>query len=187
MPEAVYVVCLRTSEMEGRMRSLLVFSLLVMMISSPARKAETESSREETVDKIVIEKAARLLTLYHGQDTIRTYSIALGVRPAGKKQCHGDMRTPEGQYVIDWRNRNSRYHRSLHISYPNDEDRLAAKNLGCDPGGNIMIHGLPKGLGWMGKTHSTLDWTAGCIAVTNEEIEEIWDMVPDGTPVEISP
>lgn len=135
----------------------------------------------------MIEKAARKLTLYHDQDTLRTYSIALGVQPIGKKQCHGDMRTPEGRYVIDWRNRNSRYHRSLHISYPNEDDLQTAKGIGCDPGGNIMIHGLPKGFGWLGKTHTAIDWTAGCIAVTNEEIEEIWDLVRDGTPVEINP
>lgn len=118
---------------------------------------------------------------------VRKYSIALGRAPAGHKQRSGDKRTPEGRYLIDWRNPESAYHRSLHISYPNAQDRARAARAGVDPGGMIMIHGLPNGKGWIGSRHLMYDWTDGCIAVTNEEIEEIWALVANGTPIEILP
>ncbi len=146
-----------------------------------------QSRQEEPADRILIEKASRKLTLYRGQNVIRTYPIALGGEPVGKKQCQRDKKTPEGQYVIDGRNKHSRYHQSLHISYPNAADRENAKKLGCNPGGDIMIHGLPNGYGWVGKLHTAVDWTLGCIAVTNAEVEEIWNLVPNGTPVVINP
>ncbi|HEV8581089.1 MAG TPA: L,D-transpeptidase family protein [Thermoanaerobaculia bacterium] len=138
-------------------------------------------------DRIVIAKAARKLHLYREDRLLKTYRIALGGQPVGPKRCQGDNRTPEGQYRITGRNPNSRYHRSLRVSYPNAEDRRIAQDLGCNPGGDIMIHGLPNGYGWMGKLHTQYDWTLGCIAVTDEEIEEVWALVPDGTPVEIKP
>jgi len=139
------------------------------------------------VDRIVIEKANRTMKLMHEEDVVRSYRIALGPEAKGHKQCQGDNRTPEGRYIIDSRNSNSRYHRALHISYPNNADLLAAKKRGCDPGGAIMIHGLPNGYGWIGAAHTAFDWTQGCIAVTDEQIEEIWKLVPNGTPVEIRP
>jgi murein L,D-transpeptidase YafK len=97
------------------------------------------------------------------------------------------MRTPEGLYRIDGRNAHSQFHKSLHISYPNARDRERAQKLGVKPGGDIMIHGLPNGQGSVGKAHLQSDWTWGCIAVTDEEIEEIWRLVPDGTVIEIRP
>ena len=103
------------------------------------------------------------------------------------KTYKGDNRTPEGFYTIDGRNPGSHYHRSIHVSYPNAQDRARAKKLGKDPGGDIFIHGLPNGQGWIGKAHVLHDWTLGCIAVTDEEIEEIWKLVPNGTVVEIRP
>ena len=116
-----------------------------------------------------------------------TYRIALGGQPYGAKRCAGDNRTPEGLYTIDSRNAASAFHRALHVSYPNPADREAARRLGCRPGGDIMIHGLPKGYAWLGKAHAVHDWTRGCIAVTNGEIEQIWRLVPNGTRVEIKP
>jgi murein L,D-transpeptidase YafK len=142
---------------------------------------------ETKVDRIVVEKANRTLKLMCGEEVVKSYRIALGPQAKGHKQCQGDNRTPQGRYIIDSRNVNSRYHRALHISYPNNADVQAAKKRGCDPGGAIMIHGLPNGQGWIGHAHTALDWTQGCIAVTNEEIEEIWRLAPDGTPVEIKP
>ena len=142
---------------------------------------------EKPADRILIEKEARKLTLYRGEKAIRTYLIALGSQPVGKKLCEGDNRTPEGRYVIDARNKKSRFHWSLHVSYPNPDDRRAAKKIGCNPGGDIMIHGLPNGQGQIGKLHAAHDWTLGCIAVTDQEIEEIWELVPNGTPVLIVP
>jgi murein L,D-transpeptidase YafK len=109
------------------------------------------------------------------------------VSPVGPKRCQGDNRTPEGTYRISGRNRHSSYHRSLRISYPDEGDRKRARALGCSPGGDIMIHGLPNGRGAIGALHRMYDWTAGCIAVTNPEIEEIWAAVPDGTEIEIRP
>jgi murein L,D-transpeptidase YafK len=105
----------------------------------------------------------------------------------GKKECQGDLKTPEGQYRVVGRNPKSAYHLSLRLSYPNAADVAAAKAKGCPPGGDIMIHGITNGLGWMGRLRRQVDWTLGCIAVTDEEIERIWNLVPDGTPVEIRP
>jgi murein L,D-transpeptidase YafK len=118
---------------------------------------------------------------------IRTYKIALGGNPVGPKESQGDNKTPEGTYIIDSRNRNSGYHLSLRISYPNEKDKMRAKELGVSPGGDIMIHGIKNGLSWVGAYHAEVDWTKGCIAVTDEEMEEIDRLVPDGTIVEIRP
>jgi murein L,D-transpeptidase YafK len=118
---------------------------------------------------------------------LKTYKVALGKHPVGPKTREGDMRTPEGLYRIDGRNAHSQFHKSLHISYPNARDRERAQKLGVKPGGDIMIHGLPNGQGSVGKAHLQSDWTWGCIAVTDEEIEEIWRLVPDGTVIEIRP
>jgi murein L,D-transpeptidase YafK len=120
-------------------------------------------------------------------EVIKTYKIALGGNPVGPKERQGDNKTPEGTYIIDSRNRNSDYHLSLRISYPNKKDRLRAKELGVSPGGDIMIHGIKNGLAWVGALHAGIDWTNGCIAVTDEEMEEIYKLVPNGTIVEIRP
>lgn len=142
---------------------------------------------ETPADRVVIHKAKRELLLFRRDKVIRSYRVALGTHPVGPKVRQGDGRTPEGAYEIVGRNERSAYHRSLRISYPNAEDRARAAKLGVDPGGDIMIHGLPNGRGYVGKAHRLVDWTAGCIAVTDEEIEEIWRLVPNGTPVEIKP
>ena len=138
-------------------------------------------------DKIVILKAKRELTLYWANAPVKTYKVALGRAPVGAKQCEGDSRTPEGTYRIDSRNRNSHYHRALHVSYPNAQDVARARKLKCSPGGEIMIHGITNGFGWLGAAHRNVDWTLGCIAVTDQEIEEIWAAAPNGTVVEIRP
>jgi len=109
----------------------------------------------------------------------------LGGNPNGPKERQGDNKTPEGTYVIDSRNKDSQYHLSLHISYPNERDKKRAKELGVSPGGNIMIHGIKNGFSWVGDFHSEADWTKGCIAVTDEEIEEIAKIAPNGTIVEV--
>ncbi|HBZ72737.1 MAG TPA: hypothetical protein DEP35_24575 [Deltaproteobacteria bacterium] len=139
------------------------------------------------VDAVVVEKKARRLTLFSAGSPVHTYAVALGVHPVGPKIQEGDDRTPEGSYVIDGRNYNSAYHLALHLSYPNATDRARAAALGVDPGGDIMIHGLPNGFGWLGPAHRKHDWTRGCIAVTDSEIDEIGGLVPDGTPVQIKP
>jgi len=143
--------------------------------------------RTEPADKVLIEKRARRLTLLSMGEVIKTYKIALGENPVGPKERRGDNKTPEGTYIIDSRNRDSDYHLSLHISYPNEKDKMRAKALGVSPGGDIMIHGVKNGLTWVGASQAEIDWTKGCIAVTSEEMEEIYKLVPNGAIIEIRP
>ena len=138
-------------------------------------------------DRIVVLKSHRALILMRDGKEIHRYKIALGPSPIGPKTRQGDHKTPEGNYVIDGRNAASHYHRALHISYPSPADRERARKLGVSPGGDIMIHGLPNGYGAIGKSHTLHDWTDGCIAVTDSEMDEIWKLVPNGTPIEIRP
>jgi murein L,D-transpeptidase YafK len=163
---------------------LLLGLLLVIILGALVAEAEASLGR---ADHVVVEKAARKLTLYRQGAPLKSYRVALGFSPIGSKARQGDGRTPEGLYVIDWRNARSQFHLSLHVSYPTAQDRLRAKKAGVDPGGDIFIHGLPNGLGVLGAAFNHRDWTLGCIAVTNAEIEEIWDAVADGTPIEIKP
>ena len=139
------------------------------------------------VDSIVVEKKAHTLTLFRDGKPMRTYLVALGWTPQGDKLSAGDKRTPEGVFYIDARQPNSHYHLALHISYPDAAHRARSQTVGVQPGGNIMIHGLPNGLGAVGAAHRLTDWTYGCVALTDEEIEQIWSVVPIGTPVEIKP
>lgn len=148
---------------------------------------EVFSAHKGPASKILIEKGERRLTLLSRDKILKRYQIALGGNPTGPKERQGDNRTPEGIYIIDSRNKDSRYHLSLHISYPNEKDRKRARQMGVSPGGDIMIHGLRNGFEWIGDYHKERDWTKGCIAVTNEEIEEIARLVPIGTIVEIKP
>jgi murein L,D-transpeptidase YafK len=141
----------------------------------------------QKADSVLILKKDHVLELLAGGKMIRTYKVALGRGGLAPKEREGDGRTPEGHYVIDARNADSHYHRALHVSYPNAEDRMRAAKLGVSPGGAIMIHGLPNGMEWVGAVHRLYDWTLGCIAVTDDEIDEIWKLVPVGTPVEIRP
>lgn len=127
------------------------------------------------------------MLLYNGDRILRAYRVSLGSQPMGPKEQQGDHRTPEGRYVIDSRIAASRFHRALHISYPNAQDRERAHKAGVSTGGDIMIHGLPNGYAAIGRAHLLHDWTDGCVAVTDDEIEEVWRLVPNGTPVEIKP
>lgn len=141
-----------------------------------------------TADLVVVDKTARTVELYQGSARLASYPASLGgAARDGHKQHEGDERTPEGRYVLDGRNAQSAYHRSLHISYPNADDEDRAQQAGRAPGGMIMIHGLPNGLGWLGRLQRLADWTDGCIAVTNAEMAQVWRAVPDGTPIEIHP
>jgi murein L,D-transpeptidase YafK len=139
------------------------------------------------VDRVVVLKKERTLQLLSGGKVIKSYRVALGGYPLGAKTRQGDHKTPEGIYVLDSRNAHSQFHKSIHISYPNARDRAAARAKGVSPGGDVFVHGLPNGYGWVGASHRAKDWTDGCIAVTDEEIEEIWKAVGDGTAIEIRP
>jgi len=161
--------------------------LLLALFALGATLSAQQSAPAQKADSVLILKRDHLLELLAGGKVIRSYKVALGQGGLAPKEREGDARTPEGRYIIDAHNADSHYHRGLHVSYPNAEDRKRAAKLGVSPGGAIMIHGLPNGKGWVGPAHRLYDWTLGCIAVTDQEIEEIWDLVPVGTPVEIRP
>ena len=140
-------------------------------------------------DRLVVLKGERRLVLMRGDRVLKVFRVALGRYPKGHKVRQGDSKTPEGTYTVDYRldSDRSKFYRALHISYPNRQDRERARRLGVDPGGQIMIHGLPTK--WSAKDvgHPRLDWTQGCIALTNREMDQVWKMVDDGTTIEIHP
>jgi murein L,D-transpeptidase YafK len=164
--------------------SAFVVFVLIRMVSAPSAAPLPADQR---IDSILILKRDHVLELMLDGKVIRSYQVALGRGGLAPKEREGDERTPEGHYVIDSRNPASRFHGALHISYPSNGDRERAAKLGVSPGGAIMIHGLPDGLGWLGAAHRLYDWTSGCIAVTDAQMDEIWRVVPVGTPVEIRP
>jgi murein L,D-transpeptidase YafK len=138
-------------------------------------------------DKVLVLKSKRRLVLLRNGVVLKSYRIALGPQPRGPKRQSGDGKTPEGLYTIDGRNEHSAYHLSLHISYPNPDQQVSAIAAHLDPGGDIFIHGLPTGFVDADRVRFRKDWTEGCIAVENVAIEEIWNAVDDGTPIEIRP
>ena len=137
------------------------------------------------IDKVFVDKSERRLQLLSGDDVIRTYHISLGDSPVGHKQQEGDQRTPVGTYTLDYKNENSIAHRSIHISYPNAADKAHAQQLGVSPGGDIMIHGQMNGFGHLASINQKYDWTDGCIAVADNEMDEIMAAVTLGIPIEI--
>jgi murein L,D-transpeptidase YafK len=139
------------------------------------------------IDRILVEKSARRLSIFSDGKKLKSYRVALGRNPIGAKEQEGDMKTPEGFYWIDWRNPESDYHLSLHVSYPSEPDTERATERGVNAGFDIMIHGITNGGGWIGAFHRRHDWTAGCIAMTDEEIEELYRVTPDWTLIEIQP
>ena len=149
-----------------------------------------EIRKNSPISNILVYKKQRYLILQHGNETIRKYPIRLGFTPVGHKVQEGDGKTPEGRYIIDWRNPQSAFYKSLHVSYPNKNDKAVAQSLGVSPGGNIMIHGsattkqvkaLPQLMHYLPKN----DWTWGCIAVRNIDMDEIWQLIDNGTSIEI--
>lgn len=138
-------------------------------------------------DNVLVVKSQRTLFLRRGEAELMRFKVALGRNPVGQKLQRGDMRTPEGRYVLDRRSEDSAFYRSIHISYPNEEDIAQARSRGVSPGGDIMIHGLPNNLAKLGGAYEPGDWTDGCIAVTNREMDLIWELVDDMTPIEIRP
>ena len=171
----------------GRIRLLIAAALTFLGGAIYAQWPREPLPANTRADRVVVRKGERRLELYQGAKLLRTYAIALGRVPRGPKQQEGDGRTPEGHYVLDYRNPRSSYHKALHVSYPSAADTLAARNRGVSPGGLIMLHGVRNGLGFVGRLHRIFDWTDGCIAVTDAEIDEIWRSVTDGTSIEIQP
>ena len=167
------------------MLTLLLAATLALPTAGPGARAA--GGPVALADSVVIEKKAHRLTLYHLGTPFRRYRVALGGQPVGDKVSAGDRRTPEGLFAVLDRNENSDYHLALRLSYPDERHQARADSLGVSPGQDIMIHGLPRGRGTVGARHRLVDWTNGCVAVTDEEIEALWNAVPVGTPVEIKP
>ena len=162
--------------------AILTLTLLAAELTTAAPLA-----RGVEADRLVIDKSERTLTVFWHGVPLKVYRVALGGDPIAPKRRQGDLRTPEGRYVVSRRLEDSTFHRALHISYPNETDRARARVERENPGGGIEIHGLRPGFEWLGSSHVLFDWTDGCIAVTNVEIEELVRAVPEGTPVEILP
>ena len=139
----------------------------------------------DTADSVLVDKSDEKLYLLRDGHVIAEYSVSFGANPEGHKQQEGDERTPEGSYVLDYKNSDSAFYKAIHISYPNDADKKASAAKGVDPGGAIMIHGQRYWFGWLSFITQRFDWTDGCIAVTNSEMDEIWKSVPANTPIEI--
>ena len=139
----------------------------------------------EAVDSVLVDKSDRKLYLLRDGAVVAEYSVAFGANPRGHKQQEGDERTPEGNYVLDYKKADSAFHKAIHISYPDEADQRAAAAMGVEPGGLIMIHGQRNGLGWLSFLTQRFNWTDGCIAVTNREMDEIWRLVDVDTSIEI--
>lgn len=163
---------------------IVIFCLILPIITS----SYAFGPSIEKADLILVRKGDRVMQMLKNGNIIQEYYIALGFSPIGDKYREGDGRTPEGVYKIDARNPNSKFTKSIRISYPSQADIARAKGMGDDPGGDIMIHGLPTGITDEARLqHPAKDWTEGCIAVNNDEMEEIWQMVDDGTTIVIMP
>jgi len=159
-----------------------LFSIVLLCLCSLAAHAAAP-----VIDKVVVLKAERQLQLISNGEVLHRYRISLGRQPVGHKRQQGDQRTPEGIYTIDWRHESPAYNLSMHLDYPNLKDKMAAYKNDVDPGGMIMIHGTPIDEDYPEWYFEGLDWTNGCIALSNAEMREVWNLVPDGTLVEILP
>lgn len=164
-----------------------MLTVLTWLLLCGMSRAQSPAPRDLHADRVLVLKKERTLELLNKDKVIKTYKVALGGDPVGPKERQGDHKTPEGLYILDSRNPHSQFYKSIHISYPNAEQRAVALRNRFSPGGDIFVHGLPNGYRAIGAAHRLKDWTDGCIAVTDEEMDEIWQAVPDGTPIEIRP
>ena len=169
------------------MRIRVLTGLVVCAVLACTSIFAQVASNQLHADRVVVIKKERILQLYREGKVIKSYKVALGGSPLGPKAQQGDHKTPEGNYILDSRNAHSRFYKSIHISYPNEHDRAAARLNRVSAGGDVFVHGLPNGYRWVGASHRLKDWTDGCIAVTDQDIDEIWQLVPDRTPIEIRP
>jgi len=168
-------------------RGLLAVLGITSWIGSAAAEERELSAGPDHADYVVVDKSDRKLILYKAGRVLREFDVALGQMPNGPKQREGDFKTPEGKYYLDGRNTNSDYFLSIHVSYPNDADRARARAQGVDPGGQIVIHGLPNEPRYDVRHYKETDWTDGCIAVSNSDMIDIWLMTRESTPIEIRP
>ena len=165
--------------------ALLLLALGSAALVPTAIAATAEELRP--VDQVLVVKSERRLYLLRDGQPVRSYRVALGLNPLGRKERAGDFRTPEGRYLLDLRNATSDYFLSIHLSYPNDQDRQQARRRGWQPGGSIMIHGLPNWPKHPVDYYRSADWTDGCIALSNDDMLELWQLTRTNTPMEIRP
>ncbi|HLF10093.1 MAG TPA: L,D-transpeptidase family protein [Gammaproteobacteria bacterium] len=173
--------------MSARVLFGLLFGLALLRVGAPVAAEQSVPSRHEQADKLLVVKSERKLHLLKAGRVLRTFDISLGLVPVGPKQREGDFRTPEGIYQLEARNSDSDYFLSIKISYPNADDRARARTQGVDPGSQIMIHGLPNEPRYDVRRYQGLDWTDGCIAVSNSDMVDIWLMTREPTLIEIRP
>lgn len=166
------------------MRSLLVALLFILPIATHAN--QTSSMPTPPIDKVLVVKSERALHLIHRGEVVKSYRVSLG-KKSGPKEYEGDQRTPEGLYWINWRKRSDNFNLAMHISYPNAKDLKRAEETGLPPGNMIMLHGTPEDEEYPEWFFNTLDWTEGCIALNNADMQEVWESVKDGTLIEIRP
>jgi murein L,D-transpeptidase YafK len=141
----------------------------------------------QLADRVVVEKSESRLYLMREGQAFASFHVVFGANPEGHKRQQGDERTPEGQYLLNYKNANSLYYKSIHISYPNEFDRQEARKQGVDPGGDIMIHGQKNGYERLSFLAQRFNWTNGCIALNNKDMDSVWEAVQPGTPIEIRP
>jgi murein L,D-transpeptidase YafK len=167
----------------------IVLCVGVLIVAAAAEYASwpPHAGPGETPDRIVVLKSERRMILYRGSDVLREYKVAISRVPVGAKTREGDHKIPEGVYTIDAKNPASGFHLALHVSYPNAEDRVRANADGVRAGGDIEVHGIKNGLGWLGRFQRWANWTNGCVALTDPEIEQVYKAVPVGTRIEIRP
>jgi murein L,D-transpeptidase YafK len=178
---------MKITKMRGKKIGLMALGLLLAGLETWNLWPTSALPPDARADFVVVHKASRRLELYQHGALLKSYSVSLGRHPEGPKRQQSDGRTPEGQYVLDYRKRDSSFYRAIHISYPAPADLAAARARGVEPGGLVMVHGMKNGLGWLGRLHSAFDWTDGCVAVTDREMDEIWRAVPDGTKIVLKP
>ncbi len=174
---------------------ILVAFILCLIGSLPSIAASSMQNSPDSsatsslgkIDLVVVTKSKSIMALMRNGKVLRQYRIALGDRPEGHKLKEGDQRTPEGRYILDYKKSNSAYYRAIHISYPNDEDKFRASALGISPGGQIMIHGQNPNSSLTPQEAQKFNWTDGCIAITNQQMDELWGSIEPGTPIEIWP
>lgn len=154
-----------------------IFSIILVCLTAMFVSGKT------TIDSVVVIKSEKRMYLIKDNEIYKKYKVSFGANPRGHKEQEGDERTPEGKYILDYKNSGSAFYKAIHISYPNKKDIENARKKGVSPGGQIMIHGQKNGLGWLSFITQRFNWTDGCIAVTDKEMEEIWNLVEVNTPI----
>ena len=166
---------------------LVKYLIFIVIFCSTSTLASPAQLTKAKVDLVVVSKSESKMSIYHQGKVLKTYRIAMGDAPKGHKLKEGDQRTPQGRYILDYKKSDSAFYKSIHISYPNEEDKLRANALGVSPGGMIMIHGQNPNSSLTPRQAQQYNWTNGCIAITNKEMDELWRVIEEGTPIEIWP